>query len=477
MAGTSLRRLSSTRLVVALTVMGGLAAGLVAPAGNAVAPSKKLVHVTLDIKDSTDTTTVQTGITGKSAPLAASTTYVFHFSLQNDAHSPQAFGSFEIAVPAGFSIGAPSVTDNGGAAVNTLSDLSGTGAGPILLTTSGPTGSGVQPSSTFSFRVPVTSPASAGCNTTWTTGVKQSNDFSGSGNDFNTNSPSTPLAGSDHLSWTTQPVDVQVNTTMAASSVTVLDACGNLDTSLDPLAVTATDVSSDPTHPAPITVNTSSGVATFSTVSYTTYGYDHTLHATSSAVQDCASGGNCYSSSFHVYQVLTPCSTNGKTACTANNVFDGANTTGISVNGGADTSPATLTIDVGAPGVDLGNCNQPAGVPLEPPIGTVVSLNIGTRTKTGVLEITKNFFNQNPNNGTPFMDICLDVPSTTTPTFQDKFGQTVPRLVNNVWITSGLLQDCSTLVGPPCVSNRKKNAGNEFISFTLPAGDPHLGGF
>lgn len=481
MARTSPRHVPATRIVVALAAMGALAAGLVAPAGDAAAPSKKLVALTLNINNSSDTTSVQSGITGKAAPIAGGTQYMFHFSLQNDPHSPQAFGSFEVAVPTGFTIGAPALDPPGFANLNSLSDLSGTGAGPILMTTSGPTGSGVLPGSTISFHVLVTAPASAGCITTWATEIKQSNDFSGTGNDFNNNNVSTPVAGSDHLVWTTQTADVQVNTNMVNTAVTppsppqvsVIDACGQVDTALDPLSITATDSVDSATT---FTASTVSGVATFSSINYTTYGLDHFLHATS-AVQDCLSGGSCYSAVFHVYQVLVPCSTNGKATCNANNVFDTTNTTGLSVTGGAGTSSATLTIDVGAPGVNLGNCNQPAGVPLEPAIGTVVTLNVGTRTKTGVLEITKNFFNQNPNNGTPFMDICLDVPANTTPTFQDKFGQSVPRVVNNVTITSGLLQDCSATVGPPCVSNRRKNAGNEFISFTLPAGDPHLGGF
>lgn len=489
MARTSRRRPSAARLVVAITVMAGFAAGVVAPSGSALAPSKKLAAESLDIHDSTDATTVQSGISGKSAPLASSTTYTFHFTITNDQHSPQAYGSFEIAVPTGFVIANPTAINDSGASMNPATDVSGTGAGPILVTTNGPTGSGVlQTKSTF-VTVTVTTPASAGCNTTWATEVKQSNDFSGSGNDFNVNSVSTPTTGSDSLVWTVDAADVQVKTPMvnsavspaSAPKVSVLDPCGHVDTSYNQ-TITATDASTDPADtPTAISfaVAASAGVATFPAISYTNYGYDHTLQATAPGTQ---CNNTCDSALFHVYQVLVPCSTDGTTTCgTKNPVFDGGNTTGLTVTGGADKTPANLTIDVAPPNVDLGTCNQPTNLPLEPAIGKVVSLNVGTRTKTGVLEITKNFFNQNPNNGTPFMDICLDVPANTLPTFQDKFGQTVPRTVTigttTTTYTSGLLQDCSTLVGPPCVSNRKKNAGNEFITFTLPAGDPRLGGY
>jgi hypothetical protein len=483
MARTSPRRPSAGRLVVALAVMAGFAAGVVAPSGSALAPSKKLAHLTLDIYNYDGTaavphfgTVVQSGVTGKSNPLAASTTFVFKFSIQNDAHSPQAFGSFQIQVPTGFTVASPSVAATGGAQGMSVKDVSGTGAGPLLVTTTGPTGSGVVPSNTAAVTVTVNSPASAGCNTTWPTGVKQSNDFSGSGNDFNVNSASTPTTGSDHLVWTTQPSDVQVNTAMGTSpAVTVKDACGNTDTSLDPLTVTATDESSDPKVPVPsFQATTSSGVATFSPVTYTTFGYDHALHATATGLQDCAAGGTCHSSSFHVYQVLVPCSDNGKTDCTASNVFDPGNTTGISVDAAAGTTKDTLTIDIfGSSLADFGTCNQPAGSN-EPIIGNEVRLNVNDRTKVAVLEITKNFFNLNPLNGTPFMDICLDTAGTTT-TFQDKFG-------NNVSATStptyGLIQDCANNGNvPPCINSRNKNAANEFITFTLPAGDPHLGGF
>jgi len=479
-------RTSPFRVIVVSALLATAGLGLIAPTGNAAASHKTAFACVA----------ANSGPCSATANLSAGAV-TLSFQITNTSSGPQAvpFGSFQLHVPSGISICSTMLT--GPASFNLPPALSPTptpntcgAVNTITVTTNGPTGSGVGAGKTATLTV--NGVASTGvCPGTWLLEVKQSNDFSGTGNDFVTNNVSTPVSGGDHLSWTTQPTDVQVNNAVTPSpTVTVLDGCGNVDTSLDPLTVTASDTPTDPkradpTTPAPtFTAQTINGVATFSStvdggtnndVKYTSYGYDHTLVASAPGTTQCATSGPCYSSSFHVYQLLKVCSTNGKTDCAVSGLTnDPADPfTSVNIDAAAGTSAATLTADVypnGAGPDDFGTCGQPA-TSTEPQIGSEVVLNVD-RTKTVTIELTKDLVNSIPNNGTPFMDICLDVGGTTT-SFTDKFGHSVPRVDNGVTVTAGLLPDCSVTGNvAPCISKRYKQAANEFMVFTLPQGDP-----
>jgi len=396
--------------------------------------------------------------TSPAGTLIAGDTYTFTFTLTNDAKSPQAFGSAKILVPTGYTVAA---------GVPTRSNFQAGIApdGSILVTSTGPTGTGVPPSESVDIPVTVKTPTDGSCNATWTTFVKQSNDFSGAGNDFQPGDPApTTTTGANHLTFTRQPSTTQYDdgTTPrpvmpTAPIVTMLDPCGNAVTTFTG-AVTMTDTPSDaPASPALEStgsqVNAVAGVATFPALAFTRFGISDTLTAAATGVTSVTSD------SFDIVQKLVDCAAN-KSCATGNLQDSPANPTtitNISAASGADPDVLTATIKGKAATGIFPKCDASG----EPPLGAIVTFNVSTRGKTVTMTLPKTYVNQIPNNGTPFMDVCLDVLSG--PGFTDKFGNVT---------TQGVLPDCSATITTVCVQSRKKNAGNEVITFVLPPGDP-----
>lgn len=420
---------------------------LVMPNASAAAP-RKVFHEML--------------ATSPTGTLLAGSTYTFTFTLTNDTKSPQAFGSAEIVIPSGYTVG-----DVTASKANFSAQAKPNGT--ILVTSVGPTGTGISPGASLQVAATVTTPVDGSCNATWTTFVKQSNDFSGTGNDYQPADPApTTTTGANHLTFTTQPPSMTQyddGTTPrpvmpTAPVVSMLDPCGNVVTTFTG-AVTMTDTPSDtPTSPALETtgsqVNAVAGVATFPALAFTRFGISDTLTAGATNVTSATSN------SFDIVQKLVPCAAGA--SCTTGSIQN------------SPTAPNTLaTITAGAgPKSDLLSATikgapQPGSEPGceasgEPLLGTIVTFNVTTRGKTVTMTLPKVYVNQIPNNGTPFMDICLDAP--TGPAFIDKFGTSTHQ---------GLLPDCSNTTPastPPCVVHRGKNAGNEVVTFILPAGDP-----
>ncbi|HET6908079.1 MAG TPA: hypothetical protein VFH54_01980 [Mycobacteriales bacterium] len=238
--------------------------------------------------------------------------------------------------------------------------------------------------------------------------------------------------------------------------VEVLDPCGSVVTLASDTTVSLTD-SAGVLNAAGSSVTVNAGnpaTFTFGNVTFSAFGInDDTLTASSAPLTPTTSNP------FDIVQKLVPCPA-GQT-CTTGNIQDTPTNPTTIVNitafaGAKDVLTATLK---GKPGGDLfPNCTA------EPFYGSVVTFNVTTRGKTVTMTLPKAYVNLISNNGTPFMDICL---ALDTGTFVDKFGNTV---------TNGFLANCSATVPvntPPCINSRGKNAANEVITFTLPAGDPH----
>ncbi|MDQ1696461.1 MAG: hypothetical protein QOJ03_1814, partial [Frankiaceae bacterium] len=154
-------------MVTGAALSSVVALGLVLPTSALGDAPKKTFTVTLAVTD---------GGVAVTGPLAPAHTYGFAFTLTNGAKSPQAFGSAHIAVPTGYQADTPAVAA-GPATFHLV--VSGS---TLALTNSGPTGSGVVPGSAITLTAHVTTPAADACQATpatWTTQVKQSNDFSG----------------------------------------------------------------------------------------------------------------------------------------------------------------------------------------------------------------------------------------------------------------------------------------------------------
>lgn len=423
-----MNRLAPSRVLAVLAAAVALV-GVTVPSSQA-GPAKKAFHESLTVAPA-------------DAPLAASTTYSLRFLLTNDRQSPQAFGSAEIVVPDGWTVGTTST--------DVANFSAAAGAGLIVVTSTGPTGTGILPGSALTVTASVTTPSTAAC-AHWTTLVKQSNDFSGSGNDFTPVDP-VPMTStaSPRLVFSTAPHLTQWDTAMSpAPVVRALDPCGSTDTSFTG-TVQVTDSAG---HLATGTTAAAvAGVATLSSLTFDDFGFSDTLTATASGYAPATSGA------FDVLQSVVPCSA-GK-SCSSGTLSDRAGTTLVSINAASGPLADVLTTTVkGDPSV-FGSCGQPAGGTPEPALGSVVTFNVTSRGKTVTMTLPRSYVNLVPNNGTPFMDICLDVPAGSE--FVDKFGHTV---------TTGLLPDCSSTRTTVCIASRGKNAGNEVISMLLPPGDP-----
>jgi hypothetical protein len=437
-------------LHLTVAALATVALGVTLSPSSTAAPPKKLFSSSLTIDGGPPPAQLQPG------------GYDFAFTITNSDKSPQAFGSMEILVPAGFTVGNIVLTPPSGSTMTSAVDLSGTGAGPVLVTSTGPTGTGVPAGTSVTVSFHVTTPSTAQCATTWTILVKQSNDFSGAGNDFAGPSISTPLAGGDHLAWTTQPSDMQYDTAMSpAPVVAILDACDRA-VSRSGVQITVTDSAGK--LAAPLGRQTSAGGSvSLTSLTFPTWGFDDTLVATAEAgsgVAGCGGAAGCESAGFHVYQLMVPCDANKP--CSGG-VSDGSSTTATFKVSAGDQKD-TLVADALTDEPENATCLSTSGRPQD--YGATIQFDIATRGKVVTMTLLREFVNQISNNGTPFMDICLSLPPSS-PGFTDKFGH------ENVH--DGLLQDCALttpLNDPPCINSRAKRAGNEIITFTLDPGDP-----
>ena len=456
------RQHGRTRGALVLGVVGVLSAGLVAslPAA-AVAPSHKTFSATVGDGTSSSTT----------FPIAAGAwaAPLLQFTIANNSAGSQAvpYGSFQLRAPSGISVTGASYGI--GAPLNFNSPAVDTSTNTVTITSNGPTGSGIAPGKSLTVIV-AGSASPATCPGTWGIEVKQSNDFSGTGNDFSGNNVSTPVSGGTKLSWSTQPSDTEFDVNMTpAPAVSLLDGCGNVVSSFNG-NVSVTDTQSPSVlKGGPLTVTAVNGTATLSSVQFTDYALTDRLVATSTdaGLTTCASTDPCTSNQFAIYQLLKACDPTGKQTCNSGTLGGPLGETFASIVADAATTPDVLTVNV--KGQNTGTCN---GTTAEPPLGEGVDLNVDNRGKTLTLTLPKVYVNQIPNNGTPFMDVCLDV-TPNGAAFFDKLHYSNPTLYPNP-VQIGLIPDC-TVTGNvrPCVVSRKKNAGNEIITANLPAGDPH----
>ena len=452
-----MNRPSSARIVLAGMLMVGVGADFVAPASQAAAPSHKTSSTVVNLDNATWTQQTQAISAGA---------FTLYFRVTNTSSGSQAvpYGSFQLKVPTGIS-----VPRTGGASLVSSSPTNGNFNAPsvdatttpetITVTSNGPTGDGIVPGGSLTISVSGIASASV-CPGTWGVEVKQSNDFSGSGNDFLGNNVSTPVSGGAQLIWTTQPMDTEYDKDMGASSVppappavTLEDACGN------PVSITSFVVSDAAGALTPQTPAISGGTATLNHVQFSDYGFSDTLTAT-------ANGVSATSTSFNVFQSWQICGSGPCSTPTLGTKL-GETLVGVVTGGGI----AGDQLSAGVKGV-VDPTDTCGGTTSEPAIGEIVSFNINGRSKTVTMTLAKNFVLVNPNNGTPFMDICLDTTASGT-TWFDKRHYANPGLYPNK-VSIGLLPDCSVTGtdGGPCVTSRKKNAGNEIITFTAPAGDP-----
>jgi hypothetical protein len=273
--GRDRSRFVPTRVVTA--VLGVLLAGVVVGAALAATQTKKF-----------SASIVQT----------AQTTYLL--TLTNDPTSTQPFGSSNVTVPAGFSVSSVSIasTPSGKTWTSTLS-------GSTIQLRAASTKSGLAPGQS----VTVTIDATASCGSyTFDTGVKQSNNFLGTGNDFVGDDPSVSVIGpAATFLFGTIGSPKQVGTPFSISA-TAKDACANTASFYNgTAALTGLDATQN-ASPTPSTLSFGSGSAT-ATVTAVKAQEDADLTAT-----DGAATGTSNS-----FDVVTRICTSPSQPCTASN--------------------------------------------------------------------------------------------------------------------------------------------------------------
>ena len=393
-------------------------------------------------------------------------------NLGNEISSNTSFGSAELTVnaPAGVAV-SQTLTLPKTWSAKTIS----TNPNVILLTS---TKSGaIAPGSTLTVGLTIT-PSTAGT-VTFVTEVKQSNDFSGTGNDFNYDSANSSntieIVNSVTLAFHQQPSNVQQSVSSTSTFHYMCPPVSVLATAPDgtPVGgVTVTLSNNGPGDPglvfSPASLSSgatsdSNGLATFgsadcsSGIGGTNLGSGYTLIAGSSTPSGAVSSPA--STPFAVVQMLITCTTN---PCKSPTITGQSGTQG------------NVTSTFGTPGYQLGGSFGGTALVCDGQVTTtpgdvlVIEATVGA---SGVITMTfpKSVVNNLANNGTPLMQVCAGA-SAQFPGSTDQGSTVVPE-----W--QGLVQNCPTnyqsVPNELCVLSRSKNAANETIQiFSADLSDP-----
>jgi hypothetical protein len=331
--------------------------------------------------------------------------------------------------------------------------------------------------------------------------IKQSNDFSGTGNDFllssGTTDPTIVIGPPDHLEFGVPPQTVQQTTTTNGTTtyyymcdgsnhgptVRVVDRLGNTVSWTSGTVTLVNESATNPglsyasgsplTHSATLQETIHSGVATFggdctSGLSATTLG-TFVLGATASVTGVGAlSMPTAKQKTYAVLQYYQICGASCPTV-----TIKGAHTSaGASGSDGVTGSTDRLGISVGVYG-DLGGCQPEA----DNPNRSVVSVDLNNHKKQVTLSWDKQTVQIFTNNGTPFWNVCI----WTTYPFTVAGGAAAATVTgppdNTTWYT-GFVANCTDVdpAANPCISNLYRRGGAEFADISLPnvTGDPHF---
>jgi hypothetical protein len=389
-------------------------------------------------------------------PVAGKSTS-FAFTITNE-DSMQRLGSVQISAPTGFVIIGASITGASGKASFTSSsalfiDLAVAPSGGMTTLT-----------------VSAAATCSAGIYQ-WGIGAKQSNDFSGSGNDFSLDPASAgnlsgTLTESNSLKFTSEPTDTAAGSVITSSAdskggpvkVEVLNGCGQLDTASSAEVSVAIGPNSGPgTLSGTVMIAASGGIASFSDLSINQPG-GYTLVATSPGTTSVTSDGfTIFTSSQSQPCTSSTCSASASSATVSGTVttssakagdFIAASAGGVSFSCAGTYKPVS--------GVFGFTVYSAADVPLSIPV-------------TVAHEIPKSLVQSSGRTGASSWQLCY---ASTTP-FTALPGTSDTATIDGVTYNTGLLPDCTSTQGAPCVQARNKdNAGDVVVTYAA-FGDPY----
>jgi hypothetical protein len=352
------------------------------------------------------------------------------------------------------------------------------GSNPALILLTSTNASSVAPGSSVSFSFDVT--PTTDTSITIHPVVKQSNDFSGTGNIFNDTGPDPVIQVIPvTLSFQQQPNDVATDTTspyhfMCPPVSVLVSANGN------PVSgVSVTITNGGPNDPglhfgansvtaAGVTRSSdSTGLATFGASDCSTgftgtnLGTGYTLSANSSAA-----AGPITSTQFAVVQSIVKC-TGGP--CNSPNLNSPTNGTSGVINATFGAAGGKLLGSFGEGALVCDNQVTTSAVTDDP----LDFQGSGTASAVVTLTFPKSVVNNLANNGTPLMQVCAGASANFGPGAVDQGPNVTPE-----W--QGLVANCGTnyqlIPDNICVLSRSKNAANETIQlFVQNLSDPHAG--
>jgi hypothetical protein len=341
----------------------------------------------------------------------------------------------------------------------------------------------VPPGGALSLTLPVASSAVAG-RIDFGTQVKQSNDFSGTGNDFTrAGAEPTVYIGSGpatRLDFVRQPTTVQgtgqaagTDTTAiltTCASVRALDALGNLATSFTgSVALTPSDsalgLALDGT--TPVAATAVAGVATFGSgaactggLSATKLGFDYTLTASSGTLTTDTSDP------FDVLQFYASCGA----SCATPSIKGGGTTASALAQG---TSTNSMTFDVGQQSWSYDAlCNPDVGAATSNPYRDAVTIDLDGHSKTVTLLWSKQAVQWAINNGASQWRVCV----AATFSFPAVGGSATSA--GDGFYVGALLPCGSAGLGTtdPCLQKLNKSGGQQqgIVLLPLRPGDPKM---
>jgi hypothetical protein len=393
-------------------------------------------------------------VTVSPANLAAGEATSFAFKITNEA-ATQPLGSLQISAPAGFVItGAPGsarLTPNSALFLN----LSLAPSASTTLTLSA-------------------APSCSGGSYQWAIEAKQSNDFNGSGNDFQLDPASAAnlsgsVTGSCSLAFTSdgEPADAAVNAVITAAvgsqggpvKVEVLDGSGQLATGSTATVTVA--IGSNPgsgSLSGTLTVNATGGVASFSNLSIDQPGDGYTLTATSPGISPVTSN------QFKIWDSFQRCPTTSCSASSSTATTSAMVTTTSSIPAGDFLGFAIGGVNFVCPGT-----YQRVSDPVSFDIFSPSDVALSSARFTVTLQIDKSAVLTSGRTGASQWQICY----ASLEPFNSLPNTSGTTVISGVSYQTGLLPDCSRTQGAPCVQARHKdNAGDVIVTF-LASGDPY----
>jgi hypothetical protein len=343
----------------------------------------------------------------------------------------------DVTVPSGFTaLALGAVTQPAGAGF--AATLTGN---VVALNTAGP---GLSPGQSVSVAITATAPQVPG-SYTWGTAVQHAGGFTLLGPAPAVNVTPPPPAA---LAIVGQPSTTQLNTAMSpAVVVDVYDSSGHIDTGYNG-PVTLSYAVNPPNAPLPANnvVSASSGVATFSALTFSAVGFGFELQASVPGLTSAPS------QQFDIDTQVVTCP--GGQSCQSQTVSSDG-TSGFAVAGAGSASDVLTATGGGFPRL---SCTA---------IGGVLTFTDSNRPMTITLMLAKDLVEQAISSGASHFYVCWGSP---TP-FTTRAGTTsMFNAANNEY--EGLLPDCS-VKGPPCVEDmHKTNAGVEVATISSPPGDP-----